>query len=207
MIPHIHTLFEFISIPYENQHQTLNIKKIDRGQIKFREYSITLLQPLHFRKERESSGGVVVKLLACGARGPGFDSWSRNLKFREWLSPASKWWYGWNTAKPCKSSIQPTIPERCYRIRFDFKGSYVHYKFMDCLTLNFLAGMVRCHYRSIWRLWSVGRRRTCSPAPTWNKLSAHWHREKNRISLPMSYTLWVEILNFGKYREKNLFQN
>ena len=27
MIPHIHTLFEFISIPYENQHQTLNIKK------------------------------------------------------------------------------------------------------------------------------------------------------------------------------------
>ena len=45
MIPHIHTLFEFISILYENQHQTLNIKKIDRGQIKFREYSITLLQP------------------------------------------------------------------------------------------------------------------------------------------------------------------
>ena len=26
MIPHIHTLFEFISIPYENQHQTLNKK-------------------------------------------------------------------------------------------------------------------------------------------------------------------------------------
>ena len=45
MIPHIHTLFEFISIPYENQHQTLNIKKIDRGQIKFRECSIKLLQP------------------------------------------------------------------------------------------------------------------------------------------------------------------
>ena len=45
MIPHIHTLFEFISIPYENQHQTLNLKKIDRGQIRFREYSITLPQP------------------------------------------------------------------------------------------------------------------------------------------------------------------
>ena len=45
MIPHIHTLFEFISILYENQHQTLNMKKIDRGQIGFREYSITLLQP------------------------------------------------------------------------------------------------------------------------------------------------------------------
>ena len=46
MIPNILTLFEFISIPYENQHQTLNTKKIDRGQIKCREYSITLLQPL-----------------------------------------------------------------------------------------------------------------------------------------------------------------
>ena len=44
MITNIHTLFEFISIQYENQHQTLNIKKIDRGQIKFREYSITLDQ-------------------------------------------------------------------------------------------------------------------------------------------------------------------
>ena len=26
------TLFEFISVPYENKHQTLNLKKIDRGQ-------------------------------------------------------------------------------------------------------------------------------------------------------------------------------
>ena len=51
MIPHIHTLFEFISIPYENQHQTLNMKKIDRGQIGFREYSITLLQPMRDYKE------------------------------------------------------------------------------------------------------------------------------------------------------------
>ena len=45
MIPHIHTLFEFISIPYENQHQTLNVKKNKRGQTKFQKYSITLLQP------------------------------------------------------------------------------------------------------------------------------------------------------------------
>ena len=35
MIPHIHTLFEFISIPYENQHQTLNIKKIDQAKSSF----------------------------------------------------------------------------------------------------------------------------------------------------------------------------
>ena len=44
-------------------------------------------------------GGWVVKLLACGARGPGFDSLPRHLNFRDWLSPASKPRYGWNTAK------------------------------------------------------------------------------------------------------------
>ena len=48
-MPHIHTFYAFISIRYENQHQTLNIKKIDRGRIKFREYSITQLQPKRFR--------------------------------------------------------------------------------------------------------------------------------------------------------------
>ena len=37
-----------------------------------------------------SSVGVVVKLLACEARGLGFDSWSRRYDFRDWLSPASK---------------------------------------------------------------------------------------------------------------------
>ena len=47
---------------------------------------------------RESGGGRVVKLLANGSRGPGFDSWSRHLNFRDWLSPASKSRYGWNTA-------------------------------------------------------------------------------------------------------------
>ena len=29
MIPHIHTLFEFLSTPYENQHQTLNIESVE----------------------------------------------------------------------------------------------------------------------------------------------------------------------------------
>ena len=41
-----------------------------------------------------SGGGRVVKLLACGARGPGFDSPPRHLNFRDWLSPASKLRYG-----------------------------------------------------------------------------------------------------------------
>ena len=46
-----------------------------------------------------SGSGQVVKLLACGARGPGFDSRSRHLNFRDWLSPASKSRCGWNTAE------------------------------------------------------------------------------------------------------------
>ena len=40
------------------------------------------------------SGGVVVQLLACGVRGPGFDFRSRRYDFRDWLSPASKSRYG-----------------------------------------------------------------------------------------------------------------
>ena len=39
---------------------------------------------------------VVVKLLACGARGLGFESRSRRYDFRDWLSPDSKPWYDWN---------------------------------------------------------------------------------------------------------------
>ena len=35
-----------------------------------------------------SSGGAVVKLLACRAKGPGFDSRSRHYNFRDWLSLA-----------------------------------------------------------------------------------------------------------------------
>ena len=42
-----------------------------------------------------SIGGVVVKLLACRARGPGFDSPPPLLNFRDWISPASKSRYGW----------------------------------------------------------------------------------------------------------------
>ena len=56
-----------------------------------------------------SSGDVVVKLLACGARGPEFDSRSRRLDFRDWLSPASKSRYGWNIAK-CDVNLRINQP-------------------------------------------------------------------------------------------------
>ena len=35
MIPHNITLFEFISVPYENQHQTLNIQKLTGAKLGF----------------------------------------------------------------------------------------------------------------------------------------------------------------------------
>ena len=61
-----------------------------------------------------SSGGVVVKLLACGAIGPGFNSLSPRYNFRDWLSPTSKSQYGWNIAKVrlILKTNQPTW--KCY---------------------------------------------------------------------------------------------
>ena len=41
-----------------------------------------------------SGSGQVIKLLACGASGPGFNSRSRHLNFRDWISPASTSRYG-----------------------------------------------------------------------------------------------------------------
>ena len=38
--------------------------------------------PLLFHINNRSSGGRVVKLLACGVRGPGFDSRPRHLNFQ-----------------------------------------------------------------------------------------------------------------------------
>ena len=60
-----------------------------------------------------SSGGLVVKLLACGARGPGFDSRCRRYDFRDWLSHVSKVPSRDMTEislKRCKSPKQPTNP-------------------------------------------------------------------------------------------------
>ena len=47
---------------------------------------------LHNGERRWSSGSALG--LACGARGPGFDSRSCHLNFKDWLSPASKSRYG-----------------------------------------------------------------------------------------------------------------
>ena len=41
-------------------------------------------------RKKWCSRGVMVKLLVCGARGPGFNSCSRYYNFRDWLSPAFK---------------------------------------------------------------------------------------------------------------------
>ena len=52
----------------------------------------------------------MVKLLACRARGLGFDSPPRYLNFREWLSHTSKLRYGWNTAKVTLTNPQYDQP-------------------------------------------------------------------------------------------------
>ena len=46
--------------------------------------------PLNGFKEQR---WLIVKLLACGARGRGFNSRSHPYDFRDWLSPVSKWQY------------------------------------------------------------------------------------------------------------------
>ena len=45
MIPHNMTLFKFICVQYQFHCQTLPIMKIDRGQIQFREYVSTGMEP------------------------------------------------------------------------------------------------------------------------------------------------------------------
>ena len=53
------------------------------------------------------------KLLACGARGPGFDSRSRRDDFRDWLSAASSRDMAERSLNRRKSqNNQPTIPIR-----------------------------------------------------------------------------------------------
>ena len=67
-----------------------------------------------------SGGDRVVKLLACGSRGPGFDSPPRHLNFRNCLSPASKSRYGWNTAKATQilnTTNQPTNQPLVFLLR------------------------------------------------------------------------------------------
>ena len=55
-----------------------------------------------------NSGGVVVKLVACGARGPGFDFRPRRYNFRDWylLLPSRN--MAERSLKRRKSSNKPT---------------------------------------------------------------------------------------------------
>ena len=60
-------------------------------------------------QNRSGRGRVVIKLLACRARGQGFNSRSCHLSFRDWLSPASSHDMAEILLKRRKSSIQPTM--------------------------------------------------------------------------------------------------
>ena len=52
--------------------------------------SLTLYFLHPFNNKIGSGGGVVVLLLPCRARGPGFDPRPRCYDFRDWVSLASK---------------------------------------------------------------------------------------------------------------------
>ena len=77
-----------------------------------------------------SSGGVVVKLLACEARGPGFDPRFHRYDFRDWLSPASKSKMAEILLKRHKSSKQPTK-------QLSLKPDYYHmiYHFLSYIIM------------------------------------------------------------------------
>ena len=67
--------------------------------------------PFISKCKHRSSSGVVVKLLACEARGPEFDSRSRRYDITDWLSPASKSPYGVNP-----QNNQPTNPMQTKKV-------------------------------------------------------------------------------------------
>ena len=48
-----------------------------------------LILEVRGQRSRRSGDGLVVKLLACGARGPGFDTWSRHLNSRSSIQPTN----------------------------------------------------------------------------------------------------------------------
>ena len=72
-------------------HSPINV---ENGPSKFVQTVDKCYKYENIGKRLGSGGGRVVKLLACGARGQGFDSPPCHLNFRDWLSPASKSRYG-----------------------------------------------------------------------------------------------------------------
>ena len=73
-----------VSVLLDGEESTLEFHDFTENQVGnifrcfFHHVYLSLLVPIH----GGSSGGRVVKLLACGARGPGFDSRPRHLNFQ-----------------------------------------------------------------------------------------------------------------------------
>ena len=85
------------------------------------------------RSEHEilgSGGGGVVKILACRAQGPGFDSRSRHFDFRDWVSPASKLQCDGKIVKATLNpQNNPTKHETLTYHRIVLTMAYIHVKF------------------------------------------------------------------------------
>ena len=103
---------------------------------------LSILQKIEISVQKRSSGGVVVKLLACGARGPGFDTRSRRYvsEIGYLLLPSRD--MAERSLKRHKSSKQPTNrvqKSKCfcclkwnYQVRFIWKQTNI-YIFIVCL--------------------------------------------------------------------------
>ena len=89
----------------------------------------------------------MVKLFACGARGPGFDSRSRRYDFRDWLSPASGRDMAEITLKRRKSSKQPTNQPR-YRAYYHIY--FVEINMANCSVLNFRINSFLNDFDAFW---------------------------------------------------------
>ena len=89
----------------------------------------------------------MVKFLACGARVPGFDSRSRHLDFRDWVSPASKSQYDYKNVLKRDANPQnnPTSRDYVRQLRL------IYISVMSvCLSVNTLVQRDREIKHSLW---------------------------------------------------------
>ena len=160
----------------------------------------------------------MVKLLALGARGPGFDSRSQRYNFRDWLSPASKSRCGWNIAKSPKQRteerfqtfpIDHTVYLRIIGLVFGpSRALYISF-LKHCTLTNKAMGTIwrelskppqrrqGCDHRPLWLL--VG-----TPLVLWPVLASR-RAEHNQFWWMSLYILFIYCFNHITYLCKKFY--
>ena len=121
---------------------------------------------LKFKVCVRSSGGWVVKLFSCGARGPGFDSRSRQLNFQRlviscfqvtiWLK------YRWSDVNPQYNQpkslcVRLNINGRLYMYHLCFNFKY-HSLFSDCILMKFTLKYHSIQCRNWIKIWNTKKK-------------------------------------------------